>query len=148
MLPLQPMASKKLQKLYRSEKNKVIAGICGGLGDFFDIDPTIIRILFILISLFGGGGVFVYFILWIVIPSEKTTKKNSEDYIKENVEELKTKSQEIAGKNPRVFLGIIIMVIGFSILMQNFGFYSFGYIWKFWPIALIAGGFVMLSRKN
>ncbi|MBL7036784.1 PspC domain-containing protein [Candidatus Microgenomates bacterium] len=142
------MVKSKLQKLYRSEKDRTIAGVAGGLGDFFSTDPVFIRIMFVLMSVFGGGGVFIYIILWIVIPSKSKLGKPSEEYIQENVEELKTKSQEIAGKEPRVLLGIIIIVIGSSLLMQNFGFYKFDFLWKFWPLALIALGFTMLSKKK
>lgn len=51
-------------------KNKKIFGVCGGLGDYFDIDPTIIRVIF-LIALFGfGGGLLIYIILALVMPEE------------------------------------------------------------------------------
>ncbi|MBI44925.1 MAG: PspC domain-containing protein [Candidatus Marinimicrobia bacterium] len=56
-----------MKRLYRSKKNKKIAGICIGIGDYFDIDPIIIRLLF-LVALFLGGGLIVYLIAWIIIP--------------------------------------------------------------------------------
>ena len=55
------------KKLYRYKKHLKIAGICSGLGDYFDIDPTIVRLLF-LFGLFVGGGLLVYIIGWIIIP--------------------------------------------------------------------------------
>lgn len=55
--------------LRRSRTNRVIAGVCGGLGDYFGVDPTIVRIIFILLLLPGGvPGPLVYFILWLVMP--------------------------------------------------------------------------------
>jgi phage shock protein C len=59
-----------MKRLYRSKENKKIAGICTGIGDYFDIDPIIIRLLF-LVALFLGGGLIVYIIAWIIIPYKK-----------------------------------------------------------------------------
>ena len=56
-----------MKKLHRNKKDGKIAGICAGIGDYFDIDPVIVRLLFLL-ALFLGGGLIVYIIAWIVIP--------------------------------------------------------------------------------
>jgi phage shock protein C len=58
-----------MKKLYRSKNNKIIAGVCGGIGEYFNIDPTIIRLLWLLISI-TGGGLVAYIIAWIIIPKE------------------------------------------------------------------------------
>lgn len=61
-----------MKKLYRSQNNKMIAGICGGLGEFFNIDPTIIRIIFVFLLLPGGlPGLVPYLLLWVVIPQKR-----------------------------------------------------------------------------
>lgn len=59
-----------LRKLYRSRTERSIAGICGGLAAYFDSDPTLIRLLMLLLILFGGLSIWAYIILWIVIPEE------------------------------------------------------------------------------
>jgi len=56
-----------MKRLHRNKKDGKIAGICAGIGDYFDIDPVIVRLLFLL-ALFLGGGVIVYLIAWIIIP--------------------------------------------------------------------------------
>ncbi len=56
--------------LYRSRTNRSIAGVCGGLADFFNVDATLIRLLTLLLVLFGGLSIWAYIILWIVIPEE------------------------------------------------------------------------------
>ena len=56
-----------MKKLYRNKKEYKIAGICSGIGDYFEIDPVIIRLLFLL-ALFLGAGFFVYIIAWVIIP--------------------------------------------------------------------------------
>ena len=57
--------------LFRSKKNRMIAGVCAGIGDYFSIDPTVIRLLWVLITFFSGGvGVLAYVIAWIIIPEK------------------------------------------------------------------------------
>lgn len=56
------------KRLYRSKNNCMIAGVCGGLGEYFDMDPTFIRLLWIVFTLAGGSGILAYIIAWIIIP--------------------------------------------------------------------------------
>ncbi len=58
------------KKLYRSRVDRKIGGVCGGLGEYFGIDPTLVRLLFVLGLLFVGGTLLAYLILLIVIPEE------------------------------------------------------------------------------
>lgn len=60
------------KKLYRSRSDRRIAGVCGGLAAYFNIDPTLIRLLFVLGLLFVGGTLLAYIILMVVIPEEPT----------------------------------------------------------------------------
>jgi len=56
-------------KLYRSETNKMIAGVCGGLGEFFKIDANIIRLIWVALLLLYGTGILLYLIAWFIIPA-------------------------------------------------------------------------------
>lgn len=58
------------RRLYRSQTNKMIGGVCGGLADYLNLDPTLIRALFVLMALTPLHGVLVYIILWIITPPE------------------------------------------------------------------------------
>lgn len=58
------------KRLYRSRQDRKIAGVCGGLADYFEIDPTWMRLLFLLLFVFGGSSFLVYLIMWIVMPLE------------------------------------------------------------------------------
>ena len=58
------------KKLYRSIDDKKIAGVCGGLGEYFDIDPTIIRLALVALVLAGGSGVLAYILAWIIVPEQ------------------------------------------------------------------------------
>ena len=56
------------KKLYRNTENKMLAGVCSGIADYFDIDPTLVRLGWVLFSLLGGSGVLAYIIAAIIIP--------------------------------------------------------------------------------
>jgi len=56
------------KKLYRIPSKGMIAGICEGLGEYLDLDPTIIRVVFVLLAFGGGSGVLIYIIMWLIIP--------------------------------------------------------------------------------
>jgi phage shock protein C len=57
------------KKLYRSRKNRVLAGVCGGIAEYFNLDPMIIRLAWIIISLAYGFGIAAYIIAWLLIPN-------------------------------------------------------------------------------
>ncbi|HEY4687774.1 MAG TPA: PspC domain-containing protein [Anaerolineae bacterium] len=58
------------KRLTRSKTDRRLGGVCGGLGQYFSVDPTLIRLVFVLAFVFGGTGLLLYLILWIVIPEE------------------------------------------------------------------------------
>ena len=60
-------------KLYRSMTDKRVAGVCGGLAKYFNVDPTLIRLAFVFLALAGGPGLLIYLIMWIVLPCEPLT---------------------------------------------------------------------------
>jgi phage shock protein C len=56
------------KKLYRSRQDRMIAGVCGGLATYFNVDPTWVRLFFILFFFLGGSAFLVYLIMWLVVP--------------------------------------------------------------------------------
>lgn len=62
--------SKMNKKLYRSMADKKLCGVCGGLGEYFDVDPTLIRLLWIVFTFMGGAGLLAYVICAIVVPQQ------------------------------------------------------------------------------
>jgi len=58
------------RKLYRSKTDRKVAGVCGGLAQYFNIDPTLIRVLFVVLAVLGGSGLLLYLALWIIVPKE------------------------------------------------------------------------------
>ena len=58
------------RKLYRSRTNRKVAGVCGGLAQYFNTDATVIRVLFVVLAVLGGSGLLIYLAMWIIVPSE------------------------------------------------------------------------------
>ena len=58
------------RKLYRSRSNRQIAGVCGGLAEYFNMDATLLRVLFVVLAVLGGSGIVLYLAMWIIVPRE------------------------------------------------------------------------------
>ncbi len=79
------------KRLFRSRTDRMIGGVCGGLGNYFSVDPSLIRLAFVLLLVFGGSGFLLYLILWIVLPDEGRSYTSPEETTRAN-------AQEIAGR--------------------------------------------------
>jgi phage shock protein C len=76
------------KQLFRSKKNKVFGGVCGGIGEFINIDPVIIRLIWLVLFFMFGVGLLVYLFSWLIIPSEPIKEESiKEESIKEEQEE-------------------------------------------------------------
>ena len=62
--------SKPYKKLKRSRRERMLAGVCGGLAEYFNVDPTWVRLLFIVLLLLGGSAILIYLVLWLIVPQE------------------------------------------------------------------------------
>jgi phage shock protein PspC (stress-responsive transcriptional regulator) len=60
----------KTRRLYRSRTDRKLAGVCGGLAQYFNTDATLIRVLFVVLALLGGPGLVIYLLMWILVPEE------------------------------------------------------------------------------
>ncbi len=60
----------EVRRLYRARFNRVIGGVCYGMANYFNMDPTIVRLIWVLFTLLGGAGILAYLVCWIVIPEE------------------------------------------------------------------------------
>jgi phage shock protein C len=56
------------RKLYRSRNQRMVAGVCGGLAEYLNVDATLIRVIFLLLAVFGGSGLVIYLAMWILVP--------------------------------------------------------------------------------
>lgn len=156
------------KKLFRSTTDKMVGGVSGGLAEYFDIDATIIRVIFIVTVLVGGGGIIAYIILWIIVP-EKPFSINSPDESTETSQDSQStgesssdenqpgdskttfnafiKAQEEQKKSKSMWGGIILILLGGLFLLDNFiPRFDFG---DFWPIVLIGVGIgLLINAKN
>jgi phage shock protein C len=155
------------KKLYRSRSDRMVWGVCGGLAKYFGIDPTIIRIIFVLLIFLNGIGILAYIILAIVVPLEESKSTTTSETVKENIEEMKTTATELGrelrttfekkeekeekekseagGHRPaRYLLGAVLIIVGAVLLLANFDFFwwfRWGYLW---PVIVIAIGLLII----
>lgn len=122
------------KRLYRSKKDRIIAGVCGGLGEYLGIDPTIVRVIWLLFVFMGGMGVLAYIICWVVIPENPSQK------------ETPAKKIEMKGPDARA-IGVILIIAGTFFMLWNFGIFSWFNFGKMWPVLLIAIGVLILYES-
>jgi phage shock protein PspC (stress-responsive transcriptional regulator) len=137
------------KKLYRSKRNAVVAGVSAGLAEYFNIDPAIVRLIFVLATVFGGSGVLVYIILWIILPQEEQGTIGSHDTVHDNVAEIRGRAEEFAEGfrggsreiRTRTMVGYIFIGLGVIFVLQNFGLFRADI---FWPLVLVVVGLFIL----
>lgn len=142
------------KRLFRSKTDSVIAGVCGGLGKYFDIDPVLFRLLFVVITLAGGSGIVIYIIMALVIPSEDSVSQPLEQTLKQNAEDLKNRAESLAQnmssgeKNAsRIWLGVFVVGLGVYFLLGSLGVRLVN-LNILWPVILIALGAFLIFRTS
>ena len=136
------------QKLYRARRGKVLGGVCGGIGDYLNIDKVIVRILFILLAIFGASGVLVYIILWIAIPEQDASSMYQAQMGQADAEGIHGNLSNAAPtqkSSSGMVLGIIMIAIGMLFLVN--GLLPMYNLWNFWPVVLIAAGVLLISPE-
>ena len=142
--------------LYRSETNRTIAGVCGGLGEFLGIDPLIIRIFFIIWTILGEFSVLVYFILWVVIPNKSGSDAGETFKSDELGSRFRLMGRELGevARQPSqeliTFAGVGLIGWGVFYLLRNFGFpwLNWNFSFYLWPALLIVAGAFVLIRAT
>ncbi len=143
-------------RLNRSDTNKVVAGVCGGLGAYLGVDPVFIRIFFILWTVLGELGVLAYLILWVVMPAqgaEEAGETLSRDNLGGRFSQIGNEIGEVA-RQPSAelitFAGAGLIVWGVYHLLRRIGFAWI--VWDYsvylWPALLIIAGVVVLLRAT
>jgi len=125
----------------------MVAGVSTGLAEYFNLDPVLIRLIFVIFTLFNGVGILAYVILWIVVPYRPivlpaaSTGEASEAVFTTDVPPTPVKA---ANGKSSMFTGVLLIALGVLFLLNNFvpGF-SFG---DFWPLLLIGIGGALLAN--
>ncbi len=120
------------KKIYRSRTNSMIAGVCGGLGEYLNIDPTILRVVAVLLIFADGIGLLAYLIGWVVIPRRPEMEA-----------EVVTSERSELG---RLLPGLALILIGLIFLLNNLiPWFDFSYLW---PVILIVLGVALLLKAQ
>jgi len=142
------------KRLSRSQSDIMVGGVCGGLAKYFAIDPTLVRLIFFLLTVAGGSGVLIYFILWIVMPREDMpdTHNNmtSQEFSRRANQMGQEMQQMVQQPNSRAvqFIGIALVVLGLVYLVQNLHIPWLAWFndQLLWPVLIIAVGALLLTR--
>ena len=149
------------KRLYRSHKDKIIAGICGGLSDYFDVDPVIVRALFVVLTFVSGVGLLLYMILWIVVPREGgdtmsqnknaihthgPTSGNSKSVYSNVSTSASLVSKE--RRTGRIIVAFIAILIGVVALFSNLFSVNLLRLGVVWPLFLIFVGLYFIFKEE
>lgn len=144
-----------MKNLYRSRKDRIISGVCGGIGKLLGIDPVIIRIIWVALIFTFGFGFLAYIIAWVIIPAEPIESENTspQQQPKEgrtDIFESNPTMQANAGidRKATLAIGIVIVMIGiFALFSSVFGIagWIISFLSKaFWPLLLIMVGIIII----
>jgi len=156
-----------MNKLYRSTTDRVFGGVCGGLADYLQIDPLILRIVFVLVAMINGLGLVAYLFMWLFVPSQTSASGQRDQVMRENVEEMKERARALGqsaqqslnrqkwaanwmqGKTSQrmLLIGVALVVVGLLILLDNLHLLWWFSLGKLWPLILIAVGVVVLLNN-
>ncbi|HLT57141.1 MAG TPA: PspC domain-containing protein [Limnochordales bacterium] len=132
------------RRLYRSRTDRILGGVCGGLARYFDVDPTLVRLAWLLTSLWAGAGVVVYLVAWIVIPREPR-----EGWYDEQAARSRPAGSENA-RNAGRLLGWVLLILGAAVFLRVIG----GVLaWMFEPgvfvaLLLVVIGLFLLGKRG
>lgn len=140
------------KKLYRSTRQSVLAGVCGGLAEYFNIDVTIVRLVWLLCTFATAGtGLLLYILAAIIIP--KGDNYDSTIVVDENGNEtvVDDHGDGTMKKNTILVIGIALIIVGGISLMKNI--FPLQFIWNelkgyFWPVVLIAAGLLVIVNAS
>lgn len=139
------------KKLYRiKNQDTLLGGVTQGLAIYFNVDVTLIRVLFVILF-FTPAPVFIaYLILWIVLPEEERYLTDTETTYFSNLNQIEPMSEQKESKKNLLF-GLLLIIVGVSLSFQNFfDIDIFRYLGKLWPLALVGIGvwFIVRDDKN
>jgi len=138
------------KKLYKSSSDKVLAGVCGGMGEYFAVDSVIVRLLWVVFTLMGGAGLIAYIIAAIIIPKDEAYNPIEDSYTRtDNVSSgsgTERRDSRESSRSTSLVLGAILVMFGAFVLMKDF----IPWIPKdvFLAVVLIGLGIFFLVRKN
>lgn len=144
--------------LYRLPKQGQIAGVCAGIADYFDVDVSLMRLIWVIMAFVTGGGiVIVYFILAIVVPTPDSDYSNNRSNSSGNNKNFSQKAHDLGdelqkNKNASQFrniLGLGLLLLGLWLLLVQFFPQWISFRWDFvWPVILMLVGFLIIVKRR
>jgi phage shock protein C len=135
-------------RLTRSESDKILAGVCGGIAVYLGIDSLLVRLAFVVLLFASGIGFPIYLILWIIMPREADIHKTGSQVIQKNIGEM---SDTVSSSMNRVgrpgTIGVLLILLGIYFLLDQLGWMH----WAngiFWPLVFIGAGVYMMARRR
>lgn len=150
------MEQPPIKRLYRSTTNRILGGVCGGIGEYFNIDPTLVRVLFLVASLGGGFGVVLYIILWIIVPEHGQEQRPLEQRAETAGQEMKDSAQRLAAgvqagrsNSAPALIGAVLIGFGIIALVNQFMPITSFSLWQiFWPLVIVSVGVAILLKRK
>jgi phage shock protein C len=137
-------------RLFRSESDRMISGVCGGIAAYLGIDPVFVRLAFLILIFAGGIGFPLYLVLMIIMPSEANVGQPSSKVVQDNLDRLgddlgQGVRRVRAHPQGRTIAAALLILLGIYLLLANLGWIS-GTV--FWALALIGLGLYFLLRRG
>jgi len=145
----------KMKRLYKSRKNCVIDGVCGGIGEYLEVDPVLVRIVAVFFLFVGGSALIAYIVGIIIIPKAPVESGGAEEtQQQEGTNSIMQRSGDF-GRAGGLIFGIILIAFGAHFLMRNIPFFQYYYLqfWNigwhyFWPSVLILIGLLVIFKGS
>ncbi|MBN1569104.1 MAG: PspC domain-containing protein [Acidobacteria bacterium] len=143
-----------MKRLYKSQKNKILAGVCGGIAEYLGVDPVLIRLIAVLFFFTGGATLIAYIVGMIIIPNRPPEPTGAIESTQGQASDLAANVQtESYGRAGSLIIGVILIIFGAHFLLRNIPFFHPYYWWFwdmgwkfFWPSVLILVGLLVIFR--
>ena len=146
------------RRLMRNSEGAVLAGVAAGFADYFGVDPTLIRLGFVLLAVFGGSGLVLYVVSWVLMPSAgegagadeaSPAERMARDAVArgEKVADRMYRSSEGPSRG-RLVAGVILVGVGLVFLLERFWPFRWWWIADLWPAVLILVGLAMILNAR
>lgn len=161
------------RRLYRSREECMIFGVCGGIAEYLEWDPTLVRVLFVLGAVVSGGALVLgYIVLAIIMPHQAREGPITGEVLRENLEEMGGRARELGEEVREAFqrrpagegqeegrprptrrsdswlIGLILILAGAIFLLDNLRVFAWWQFGRLWPLILVAVGIALLLRRR
>lgn len=148
------------RRLVRNTRKAILGGVAAGLGDYLDVDPVLIRLIFVLLCIAGGSGFLLYVVCWLIMPrddEEPVPGGQPPPPADRFVDEMREAGERVADSirrttagpgRGRLLAGLALIAIGLLFLIDRFANVWWLDFWRLWPILLIAAGVALLLRSR